>query len=94
MKTRKIPLRKCLGCMEQFPKKELARVVRSPEGETFLDLTGKANGRGAYICKNSDCLKKAVKSGRLDKVFEVKVPKIVYEQIEKEIFCDNQDNNE
>lgn len=89
MKNRKIPLRKCLGCMEQFPKKELARVVRSPENKVFLDLTGKANGRGAYICKNAECLKKAAKSGRLDKVFEAKVPITVYEQIEKELLQDN-----
>ena len=57
-KVKKIPQRKCLGCMQSFPKKELIRVVRTPEGEVEIDLTGKKSGRGAYICKNEACLKK------------------------------------
>ena len=62
---KKVPLRKCLGCMSSFPKKDLVRVVKTPEGEVILDLSGKKSGRGAYICKNSACLKKAVKSKRI-----------------------------
>ena len=61
-KIKKIPQRKCLGCMESFPKKELIRVVRTPEGEVCIDLKGKMSGRGAYICKKEACLKKAIKS--------------------------------
>ena len=64
-KVKKIPQRKCLGCMQSFPKKELIRVVRTPEGEVEIDLTGKKSGRGAYICKNEACLKKAIKAKRL-----------------------------
>ena len=62
MKQKKLPLRKCTGCGEQKPKKELVRVVKTPDGEILLDLTGKASGRGAYICNNAECLKKARKS--------------------------------
>ena len=60
MKIKKIPLRMCTGCMEMKPKKELIRVVKSPEGEVSVDLTGKKSGRGAYICKNIECLEKAI----------------------------------
>ena len=62
MPTRRIPMRKCTGCNEMKPKKELVRVVRSPEGEVSLDLTGKKPGRGAYVCRNLECLKKARKA--------------------------------
>ena len=64
MKVKKIPLRMCTGCMEMKPKKELIRVVKSPEGEVSVDLTGKKSGRGAYICKNKECLEKAFKAKR------------------------------
>ncbi len=67
IKKRKIPLRICIGCQEKMPKKELVRVVRSPEGNVVLDLTGKKAGRGAYICAREDCFKKAVKGKRLEK---------------------------
>ena len=80
-RTRKIPLRRCLGCNEQKPKQELLRVVRSPEGEISLDFTGKKSGRGAYICRNVKCLKKAVKSHRIDKNLECTVPDEVYEKM-------------
>ncbi|HOL18397.1 MAG TPA: YlxR family protein [Bacillota bacterium] len=67
IKPRKIPLRICLGCSEKKPKRELVRIVRTPQGEVVLDLTGKKAGRGAYICPNSECLKKALKGKRLEK---------------------------
>lgn len=67
IKKRKIPMRICIGCQEKMPKKELVRVVRSPEGTVELDLTGKKSGRGAYICPREDCFKKAVKGKRLEK---------------------------
>lgn len=88
MKQKKIPMRKCNGCGEQKPKKELVRIVKSPDGEVSLDLTGKASGRGAYICNNADCLQKARKSHRIDKAFEIAIPDEVYEQMLTEISKD------
>ena len=88
MKQKKIPMRKCNGCGEQKPKKELVRIVKSPDGEVSLDLTGKASGRGAYICNNAECLKKARKSHRIDKAFEIAIPDEVYEQMLTEISKD------
>lgn len=83
--ARKIPMRMCVGCSEMKPKPELIRVVRSPEGEISLDSTGKKSGRGAYICCNKDCLKKAVKSKRLDRTFECTVPEDLYERLEEQL---------
>ena len=85
MPQRKIPLRQCGGCGEMKPKAELVRVVRSPEGEISLDLTGKKNGRGAYICQSVACLKKARRSGRIDRSLNVSVPEEVYENMEREL---------
>ena len=84
-KTRKIPLRRCLGCNEQKPKVELLRVVRTPEGEIVLDFTGKKSGRGAYICRNVKCLRKAAKSHRIDKNLECSIPDEIYERMETEL---------
>lgn len=81
LKPRKIPLRQCAGCRERRPKKELIRVVRSPEGQISLDLTGKAPGRGAYICPSPECLKKAQKSKAIDRALETAVPAEVYERM-------------
>ena len=75
-----IPLRQCMGCREQKPKNELIRVVRSPEGNVALDFRGKAPGRGAYLCRDSACLKKAVKSRALERALSVPVPQEVYER--------------
>lgn len=83
MQQKKIPMRKCVGCNESKSKKELVRIVRSPEGDISLDTTGKKSGRGAYICPSADCLKKAVKSKRIDKILEVTVPVSVYEEAER-----------
>ncbi|MDF2676089.1 MAG: hypothetical protein K0Q97_380 [Bacillota bacterium] len=85
MKTRKIPMRKCIGCMESFPKKELVRIVKNKENEIKLDLVGKLNGRGTYICKKTECFEKAIKSKRLAKSVEMEIPDEVYEQIKSEI---------
>lgn len=81
--VKKIPERKCTGCGERFPKKELLRVVRSPEGEISVDSTGKKNGRGVYICKNTECFKKVRKGDKLSKNLEIKVSDEIYSQIQE-----------
>ncbi|MCL1829861.1 MAG: YlxR family protein [Oscillospiraceae bacterium] len=78
MKQRKVPIRMCVGCRENLPKKQLVRVVKSPEGEISIDLTGKKSGRGAYICRKEVCLKKAQKTKALQRALET--------DIEPEIF--------
>ena len=83
--VKKIPMRKCLGCMEQKPKKELIRVVRSPEGEVSLDSTGKKSGRGAYLCPCADCLAKAVKAKRLERAFSCAIPQEVLDRLREEL---------
>ena len=83
--VKRIPLRKCSGCNEQKPKNELVRVVRTPEGEIRLDLTGKLSGRGAYICRDTACLRRARKAKRFEKAFEAAVPDSVFDEIEKEL---------
>ncbi|MBO5101451.1 MAG: YlxR family protein [Clostridia bacterium] len=82
---RKIPTRRCTGCGEHFPKNTLIRVLRTPEGEIILDLTGKKSGRGAYICKNTACLKKARKAKRLETSLECPIPEEVYDRMEEEL---------
>jgi predicted RNA-binding protein YlxR (DUF448 family) len=88
-KIKKIPQRKCLGCMETFPKKELIRVVRTPEGDVCIDLKGKMSGRGAYICKKEACLKKAVKSKRIQTNLEVTISDELIESLSKELLSEN-----
>ncbi len=78
---KKIPMRMCVGCREMKPKKELLRVVRSAEGAVSIDLTGKAPGRGAYLCKSVACLERAIKSKALDRAFEQKVEPEIYERL-------------
>ena len=78
---KKIPMRQCVGCREHKPKKELIRVVRSPEGEISLDFRGKAPGRGAYLCPDTACLKKAMKAKALDRGFEATIPQKIYEAL-------------
>ena len=82
---KKIPQRQCMGCRERKAKRELIRVVRTPEGTVNLDFGGKMNGRGAYICPQMDCLKKALKSKALDRSLEVTIPQDVYDRLEKEM---------
>ena len=78
---KKIPMRQCLGCREMKPKKELVRIVRSPEGDIDLDFKGKPSARGAYICPNADCLKKAIKAKAIEKAFETSIPQEIYERL-------------
>ena len=84
MKNKKIPMRTCIGCREMKPKLELMRIVRTPEGEVSLDLTGRKNGRGAYVCKNKECLIRIRKRKALSNAFGMPVDDAVYENIEKE----------
>ncbi|MBR6594416.1 MAG: YlxR family protein [Clostridia bacterium] len=79
-KEKHIPLRKCIGCQQMLPKKELVRIVKNGDGIS-IDPTGKADGRGAYICRGGDCLKTAVKSKRLEKVFRCQIPTGIYTEL-------------
>ena len=96
MKTKKVRMRKCSGCLNMFPKKELVRVVKSPDkkdedgnvvekGSVSLDLTSKKPGRGAYLCKNAQCLKKARKAKALNHAYDTEVPDSVYDALEAEM---------
>ena len=85
MKTRKIPMRMCVGCREMKPKAELMRVVKPQEGDCAIDRTGKAPGRGAYVCENAECLKKAQKSRALERALEAKIDDAVFEQLAAQI---------
>lgn len=84
-KQKKIPQRQCIGCGEGKPKKELIRVVRSPEGELSIDFSGKKPGRGAYICPSDKCLKRAVKSKKLARSLECEIPEDIYTALAEEI---------
>ena len=84
-KERKLPIRRCTGCGEHFPKNTLIRVLRTPEGEIVLDLTGKRSGRGAYICKNRECLKKARRASRLSASLECSISSEIYDRLEQEL---------
>lgn len=79
--VKKIPQRQCIGCGEMKSKKEMIRVIRTKEGEMSIDFTGRQNGRGAYICNDVECLKKAVKSHGLDRAFKTSVPKEIYDEL-------------
>ena len=81
--NKKVPARRCIACNEQKEKKELLRIVRTPEGNVEVDLTGKKNGRGAYICKNEECLKKVIKSKRLEKNLDISIDSDFYEEIRR-----------
>ena len=85
MHVKKTPLRKCTGCGEMKPKKELVRVVKSPEGEVSLDTRGKKPGRGAYVCPNADCLKKAIKTRALSRALETAIPEEVMQRLAAEL---------
>ncbi len=88
-KLKKPPRRQCLGCREMKPKQTLVRVVRSPEGEISLDLRGKASGRGAYVCRDMACLKKARKSRALERSLGTAIPDEVYDRLEAEMEADH-----
>ena len=83
MTEKKVPLRRCAGCNEQKAKRELVRIVRSPEGRILLDETGKANGRGVYLCPKKACLQKVKKSGRLGRSLGVEIPEEIYLALEE-----------
>ena len=82
--SKKIPMRMCVGCGEMKPKKEMMRVVRTPEDTFILDVTGKKNGRGAYLCKNANCLEKAVRNKGLERSFQMRIPEEIMESLTKE----------
>ncbi len=82
---KKIPVRKCVGCGEMKPKKELMRILRTENGEFVVDAGGKKNGRGAYICRSVECFHKAVKSRGLERSFKQEIPQEVYDRLEKEM---------
>ena len=84
-KQKKIPERRCTGCGGTFPKRDLVRVVRSPEGEISLDFKGKANGRGAYLCPDPMCLKKAIRAKALEHAFSSPIPEEVYARLNQEM---------
>lgn len=89
-KVRKTPERRCTGCGEHFPKNSLIRVLRTPNGEIVLDTTGKMSGRGAYICKNISCFKKARRARRLESSLECSIPESVYQRMEEELAVEKQ----
>ena len=84
LKPRKIPMRMCLGCHEMKEKRELQRIVRTPDGEISIDPIGKKPGRGAYVCKNPECLKKARKSRAIERKFEAPISSDVYDELERQ----------
>ena len=88
---RKIPMRQCVGCREMKPKKELIRVVKSPDGAISLDFRGKAPGRGAYLCPDAACLKRAIKAKALERAFSAPMPDEVYEALEQQMREGDQD---
>ena len=89
MKTKnKIPMRQCTGCREMKSKKEMLRVLKTTEDEIVLDTTGKKNGRGAYLCPNGECLKKAMKSKALERAFSTQIPAEIYDALEKQMEAD------
>ncbi len=85
MSTRKVPLRQCIGCGEMKSKKEMIRILRTESGEITLDATGRKNGRGAYLCPDMECFRKAVKNRGIERSFKMPVPKEVYGILEKEM---------
>ncbi len=85
MKQKKIPIRKCIGCNQQKPKKEFIRIVKNKQNQIFIDFTSKANGRGAYICNDIECLKKVRKKRALDRAFETSISDEIFISLEKEL---------
>ncbi|MCI6019576.1 MAG: YlxR family protein [Clostridiales bacterium] len=85
MAGKKIPMRQCLGCREMKNKKEMLRVIRTPEGDVCLDATGRKNGRGAYICPSMECLKAAMKNKGIERSLNVSIPKEVYDLLAEEM---------
>ncbi len=82
---KKVPQRQCMGCRERKDKRDLIRVVRSPEGSVSLDFSGRLNGRGAYLCPNPECLRKAIRSKALERSLETEIPQEVYDRLAREM---------
>lgn len=82
---KKIPLRKCTGCGEMKPKKELVRVIKTAEDHILMDLTGKMNGRGAYVCRSQECLKKAIKTKAIERSLGISISENIYDELKKEL---------
>ena len=82
--SKKVPLRQCVGCGQMKSKKEMMRVIKTAEGDIVLDVTGRKNGRGAYLCKQEECLKMAMKNKGLERSFKMSIPSEVYDTLEKE----------
>jgi len=93
LQTKKKPERKCVGCGETFQKQDLIRVVRAPDGTVSLDFKGKKSGRGAYICKNVACFKKARKAKRLERNLDTQIPESVYDALETELTNDGNETD-
>lgn len=87
---KKIPMRQCLGCREMKPKKELIRAVRSADGAVSLDFKGKAPGRGAYVCPDPVCLKKAIRSKAFERAFSAPIPPEIYKALEEQMEAENE----
>ncbi len=85
MKRRKIPMRMCVGCREMKPKKELTRIVRTPEGEIIIDATGKKSGRGAYVCNDIQCIKESINEKNLSKALDFNVTKEMVQRLQEEL---------
>ncbi|MBQ2992176.1 MAG: YlxR family protein [Clostridia bacterium] len=88
MRTRKIPMRMCVGCREMKEKRSLLRIVKSPEGAISFDRAGKAPGRGAYVCRSRECLEKAMKARQLERALETRIDEAVFSQLMEEIDAD------
>lgn len=88
--AKKIPVRQCIGCGEMKNKKEMMRILKTPEDEIVLDMTGKKNGRGAYLCKQRECLVKAEKNKGLERSFKMSIPTEVYDSLEREFDKENE----
>ena len=88
--AKKIPLRQCVGCGQMKAKKEMMRVIRTAEGDIVLDVTGKKNGRGAYLCHEEECLKMAIKNKGLERSFKMSIDKSIYEKLQKEYEGENE----
>ena len=86
-----LPMRRCLGCMKSFQKDALVRILRTPKGQITLDVSGKSNGRGAYLCRHADCLVKARKARRFERAFKGKIDDEIYEGLEKSIVASEVD---
>ena len=85
MKEKKVPMRMCVGCREMKPKRELLRVVKSPEGQVSIDVTGRKPGRGAYVCRSAECMKKAIKQKQLERAFECPLGEETRESLMQEL---------